>query len=124
MSEQVPQPAPEKTKAELFAENPDRFIDQKDVILMVRRNPDNGCLGMMIRIAETMQDQEAEGVDKATTMDVYEETLKLQAYCHRKLGTFLAVIEHGIAKRQAATSIVPAKKNGGFLNGVRSIGRR
>lgn len=115
MNEQKPEV---KDKATLFAENPDRFIDQQDVILMVRRHPETGQLGVLIRVAETMNVADK---DQITATDVYEEALKIQGYTHRKLSGFISAIEQTVAKRSAATSIVGAKtKNPGFLNNLRN----
>ena len=37
MSGETPDQAPEKTKAELFAENPDRFEDTNDILLCIKK---------------------------------------------------------------------------------------
>jgi hypothetical protein len=42
-----------KTKAELFAENPDRFEDLQGVLLVVKRHPEDGRLMVLNQIANT-----------------------------------------------------------------------
>lgn len=96
----VPETQPEKTKAELFAEDPDRFQDMHDVAFAIIRHPENGILGHCIKIGK-------EG-DRIT--DVYEEALKLQSFADRKISAFLDHIDIEIASRNKATSIV--KPNG------------
>ena len=47
-------PQPEKTKEELFAENPERFIDSEDVVLCVKRTPQGTMLMMRSRTPQEL----------------------------------------------------------------------
>ena len=56
MSQEVPIPQPpEKSKAEIFAENPERFEDLKNCLLVVKRDPETKRL-VILNQAESIED--------------------------------------------------------------------
>jgi len=105
---------PEKTKAELFAENPDRFEDLEKVLVMVKRHPETGQLGIIINPSAGRE---------MSFSEAYEECLKLKSYVEHKLGKYLDGVELKAAQRAKMTEI--QKPNGSnFMNGIRSLGRK
>ena len=103
-----PTPVPQKTKAELFAENPDRFQDLEEVIIQVSRHPENGMLGILMRF----------GVNEESTKEVYEEALQVQSYVTRKISQFLSLLEAETAKKKQATEIVKPNGRMPFMGGA------
>lgn len=95
----IPQ-APEKTKAELFAEDPDRFVDRKSLLVSVERHPEYGVLGIAINI----------GREGQTANDAMQEAGSVQSFINRKMTKFVDKIEEALIKRSQATAIV--KSNG------------
>lgn len=97
---------PKKTKAELFAEEPDRFVDCNEILFAISRHPESKILGNFVNIAR-------EGM---SITDVYEECLKLKAFADRKLGQFMNGLDLQIAERNKAAQIVKANGKPHFFS--------
>ena len=108
----TPEPI-EKSKAELFAEDPDRFADRQSLLFSVERHPQYKVLGHMMNIAR-------EGM---TGNQALEEAMVVQKFIERKLTHYIDALEINIKKRAEAVGIVGAngkKPQGGIINAVRN----
>lgn len=91
---------PEKSKDELFAENPERFEDLKNCLLVVKRNEE----GKMVIL------NQCESIDEA---------ILVEGYTHDAMLAF-----RGAMRVRAAQSGIVKPGQNGFLNGVRNLGRK
>lgn len=101
MSEgQDPTPVPELSKEELFKDNPERFEDLKNCLLVVKRDPETKKL-LVLNQSESI-----------------EESFVVEGYIKDAMAAFrnavrLRVSQHGIVK----------PKSNGFMNGLRGMKR-
>ena len=98
--------APEKTKAELFAENPDRFEDAKKCFLLVKRNQH----GILVICINPMSEQEIYA-DPMTLKDTFESLHLLRSYVDREITKSIAQVE---AKIHETSLSLNGKKKGIF----------
>lgn len=94
---QVNEEVIEKSKQELFAENPDRFEDLKNCLLVVKRDPETKQIMILNQCTNIEESFIVDGYIK-DGMTAYRTALRV---------------------RQAQTGIVkPTAKNPGFLKGL------
>ena len=96
MSELIP--VPEKSKEELFQENPERFEDLKSCILVVKRDPETKKL-LVLNQCESI-----------------EESFITEGYIKDAMSLF----RNAVRIKMAKTGIVKPKVNG-FMNGLRGM---
>ena len=103
MSEGPQEVQPEKSKAELFAENPDRFVDLAEIVFAVFRDPETGEVNKTLPQCRSIQ-----------------ETYIAEGYTRDSLALYRAALR----EKSKASRIVPANgKNPGFIAGLRNMGR-
>ncbi len=83
------------TKAELFAENPDRFQDKAEALVIVVRHPETGSLGVILNPEGPRMGSE----NPMTMKEVFEELLMLRSYVDRKISQSISLLEQEIQKR-------------------------
>ena len=93
---EVPQ-VPEKSKEELFAENPERFEDLKNCMLVVKRDPETKRLLVL---------NQCESID---------ESFILEGYVKDAMASFRAAV-----RKEAASRIVKPNGNGKMMDFVRN----
>ena len=98
----TPMEVPQKTKAELFAEDPDRFEDIHSVLLIVKRDPEKGVMVMN----RCLRREDLRDVQFEVNLAVLQRHGELLA----------AAAQQGIVK--------PGANGHGFMNGIRNIGRK
>ena len=101
--------APEKTKAEMFAENPDRFEDAKKCFLLVKRNQH----GILVNCVNALSEQEWLA-DPMTLKDVHEALHTLRSYTDRELNKKIGEIEQKIREASQEFQNHNGKKKGFF----------
>lgn len=97
-----------RLKKEAFQEEPDRFIDTRELLFAVSRHPESKILGHYINVPK----------DGMTMSQIYEEALILRAFAERKIDFFMNQLDLEIAARHQASRIVPANGNT-YMNNLR-----
>ena len=88
---------PEKSKSELFSEDPDRFIDARDLMIAIMRTPDGPAIH-----CEPKDSIEARHAIVACSMELSKKIIVMEAKA--------SMNKNRIVKPQ-----------GGFLHGVRDV---
>ena len=100
-----PEETPQKTKAELFAENPDRFVDLTEIVFAIFRDPETN------KISRTL-----------TQMESIEESFVVEGRTRESCETFRMMVR---TKAAQTKSIQVVKGNGkGIMNGARNLFKR
>ena len=94
---EIPQ-EPEKSKEELFAENPERFEDLKNCILLIKRDPETKRLLVL---------NQCESID---------EGFIVEGYVRDAMAAFRAAV-----RKEAASRIVKPNGNGKMMDFVRNL---
>lgn len=100
MSESETIPVPEKSKEELFQENPERFEDLKNCLLVVKRDPETQKIMIL---------NQCQSIDEAFITEGY-------------VTDGMAAFRNAVRVKQMETQIIKPKQNG-FMNGIRGLKR-
>ncbi len=90
---------PEKTKEEVFAENPERFEDMKNCLLVVKRDPESNKIMILNQCKDV------------------EENMIVEGY----IRDGMAAHRNALRIRAANTASIIKPKGNGFFNGLRNM---